>query len=474
MAENLQRAQRDRDARMEEYSRSRSREIFRGLWNAYHLTLADDFGAAPLRSVTGPSTLPLLAAEEGARQTALHRLLTSSTPMAAELNGKIASFAVTVSELPASDWVYHFASYVAENTRQRKDEVEVLWATVDLLLRAYQRKGSGATLLTYVAASRQLMERKALSALFLSQRVEPGRLDALTNTTTERVRQLMLSAGGNQSVWQQMYTAMRIGRYDVAEEIARQTGNQALQAALKNYAQATAEERQRMRPQVDLQSLYAQDPTRTDAYRQAVLFLLLDGHTGEDEKLQARTLYAICTNVTNSVEDILWLRLACVRTTEENTNADSIQALGYTQRILLDDFQSLLTAMQDNVPRIASFLFHAALPSSGLRLMLDHNTACIDGFHLALCFHSSDLLQRSAYAETPIDIARYLRWYCSSVLLNADLRLREVVNAGMTLFQYFHKTDSVSAFVQLCQEERICYRLFGQKGVLGRQLRPAR
>lgn len=446
-------------------------------WIAYSVGVSDDMEMLSLRSSAGgavqpplPSRLILANTPTSAPRSSmtLVNVLNSGSPIADEMNRKVAAFAPIVEHQPPASWCAYFTAYVTEQSHFIEgDAMAALWDSIHQMLDPVQRQGSSATTLSYAAASRQIIERKALSHLLIhTMRLDPSRFDEVANIHTSRVLDLIGRTTSTTNPWVHLFQAMRCGRYDAAREVAKRLGNTVLETVLEKCAAATPEERSRLMPMVDLRDLYAEPHTHEDVHRRAVLFLLLAGSTGESEDAALRTLQDLCNQVATSLEDVLWLRLCCVRSVDATKTSGRVQSLSFMHKIILDDLPDLVATAHGNILRLASLLFHALLPSSALRLLLENDSTFVDGFHLALCFNQCNLLD-SAPLETPLDLARHIRRYCSLVLLDADRRYAGCASAGASIFNYFHRTGFDESFAEFCVQDLVATRLFGVCGSAG-------
>lgn len=458
--------------------------LFKAAWHPYYVRVADDYealslGAAELamrrsggggdRLVTGASQSLSASPSTGTARSLLD-VLNSDSAVAAELNRRIAAFAAIVEEYAPLQWVTYFTGYVTEASLDVADELTVLWATVAQILGPMQRHGAEASTLSYVAASRRVMERKSLSRLLERVlRVDPMRFEEAENMSAAHVLDVVVRYCGTANHWMLAFVAMRAGRYDVAQLAAQTIGISAVSTAIAKMAAAAPMERNGLPPAMDLQSVYAEAATKEDPYRQAVLMILLAGRTGESAAAVLRTVLNLCQRITDSLEDALWLRLSCIRGVEESAHVSTVQSLCTLQRAVLDDMQDLVSLTQGSACRLASFLLHALLPSTGLRLLLENTYTHVDGFHMVLCFNAQNLLQEnlSSPLEVPIDLSRHLSRYTSVVLLDVDRRTRVAAFAGTAMFAYFYKSGLTEAFVECCLKDTICARLLGPRTSIG-------
>eukprot|EP00796_Vickermania_ingenoplastis_P005171 gene5171-3719_t len=425
----------------------RSHEMLKAAWKSFYITVSDDF--------------------DGLSASLEKSFVSSESPQSMEMNRTIGAFASIVEEYPPVLWVDHFTSYVLEQSSTNGNDIGVLWATVQALLQPIIRLGSNANFLSYVSSSREVIERKFCNRLLTSGvRLDSARVEELNSVPASRVYEMIQSnAGGNP--WSHAYSAMKAGRYDVAVLVARRIGATALEEALQKYADASPLERQKLPPVVSLRLLYAEEATREDPFRQTVLFALLAGRTGEEEADIERTLVDLSSKVSTSLEDMLWLRLVCIRTQEESPQGGQVQSLAFMQRAILDDLQDLIQVVHGSVPRLVSFLFHALLPATGLRLLLETIPYYVDGLHMALCFNACNLLHQGSL-ESVLDLERHMGRYCGMMLLSVDRCVSSArQQAGSATFSYFQKSGFTEAFAEFCQKDVICNRLFGQRTNIG-------
>ncbi|KPI87007.1 putative nucleoporin interacting component (NUP93) [Leptomonas seymouri] len=462
--------------------------LFKAAWHPYYVRMADDYEALSMGTAElavnkgGGSGVGRTSAGAASHQSAtsfgastsrsLLDLLNSGSALAAELNRRIAAFAAVVEEYAPLQWVSYFTSYVTEASPDVADELTVLWATVAQILEPLQRRGADVDMLSYVSMSRRVMERKSLSRLLERVlRLDPLRAAEVENMNAAHVLDVVTRYCGTANHWMHAFVAMRAGRYDVAKLAAQTIGIAAVADAIDVMAATAPMQRNTLSPAVDLQTVYAEANTKEDPYRQAVLMILLAGRTGESSAVVLRTMLNLSQRITDSLEDALWLRLSCIRGVEEGAQVSTVQSLRTLQSAVLDDLQELVSLTQGSTCRLASFLIHALLPSTGLRLLLENNYTYVDGFHMALCFNAQNLLQEglNSSLEVPIDLSRNLSRYSSVVLLDVDRRTRAAAFAGTAMFAYFHKSGFTEAFAECCLKDTICARLLGPRTAIGGQ-----
>lgn len=457
--------------------------LFKAAWQPYNVGMADDFeglsleplrdGAIAASTVERATSTVSGAVDRSFTQgggASMIDLLTSGSAAATQLNAKVAAFANIVLEYPTSQWVSYFAAYAMDQAVNGGDELAVLWATMEQILEPIQRHGSSATTLLYVASSRSVMERKALSRLLTrTMKMDPARFEEVANMPAEHLLDVVARSSNTPNSWVHIFVAMRSGRYDVAKLAAQETGIAAVVAALEKVAAAPVTTRNHVPPALELQEAYTDATTRQDPYRQAVLFLLLVGRTGEAPAVVQRSMMELCQRVASSLEDTLWLRLCCIRGVEQSAQVPPVQSLAAMQKDILDDLHDLVVVAQGSVPRLTSFLIHALMPSTGFRMMLENSYTYIDGLHMALCFNANDLLLKScaiSAAEAPVDLGRHVSRYCTTVLLlSVDHRQRRAPVSGAALFAYFYKTGFNEAFVEFALKDHVCARLMGPRGL---------
>ncbi|CAJ1038020.1 putative Nup93/Nic96 [Leishmania utingensis] len=461
--------------------------LFKAAWHPFYVRIADDYealamGASELAcgkagpsgrlsaTDTAASSAHTFAGAGSGASKSLVDILNSGSALATELNRRIAAFAAIVEEYAPAQWVTHFTAYVTETSLNGRDDLTVLWASIVQIIEPMQRRGSEVDILSYVASSRRVMERKSLSRLLERMlRMDPIRFEEVENLSASHLLDIIARSCGATNHWMHAFVAMRVGRYDVAQLATDAIGIQSVRDAVAKVAAAPPAERNTMPPASDLQPVYAEAKTKEDPYRQAVLIVLLAGRTGENPTVVLRTLLNLAQRVTDSLEDALWLRLSCIRGVDKSAQVSPVQSLRTLQRAVLDDMQELVSITQGNAYRLASFFIHALLPSTGLRLLLENSITHVDGFHMTLCFNAQNLLQGRLHSalEAPIDIARHMSRYCSVVLLDVDRRIRATVFAGTAMFAYFHKSGLTEAFVECCLKDLICARLLGPRNTVG-------
>ncbi|KAK7199972.1 nucleoporin interacting component (NUP93) [Novymonas esmeraldas] len=442
--------------------------LFKAAWHPFYVRLADDYealsvGATELAAAGAGTSGGRVSSSAG---SSLADVLSSGSALAAELNGRVAAFAAIVEEYAPTQWVSHFNAYVTEAVLDDADDLTVLWGSVAQLMEPLQRRGAAADVLSYVAGSRRVMERKSLSQLLRRMlRIDPLRFEEVENMSAAHLLDVVTRSSGTANHWMHAFLAMRVGRYDVAQLAVDAVGIQSVREAMAKLAAAAPAERNALPPASELQPVYAEGKTKEDPYRQAVLLVLLAGRTGENPATVLRTTLSLVQRVTETLEDALWMRLSCIRGVEESAQVTPVQSLRTLQRAVLDDMQELVHLTHGNACRLASFLIHALLPSTGLRLLLENNHTHVDGFHMALCFSAQDLLQGELHStlEAPLDMARHMSRYCSVVLLDVDRRLRAAVLAGTAMFAYFFKSGLTEAFVECCLKDTIGARLLGPR-----------
>lgn len=451
----------------------RSEAIIRGSWEKCCIEVADAFESFSLKAsgksgsggsvrgdVSRTQTSPSGAVRSRAGVTAL---LDGRNEVSTRILNKIAVFAKIVNLQSPSQWIQYFASHVVDDALCVTDEIAVLWTTVEQILEPIAQHGSASTTMTFLASSRHIMERKALvSVLSRTLNVDPERIVEMESMHASRFVGIVERYTSSLNPWAHIYTAMRCGRYDAAAIIANSAGFRLVETKLKMYADAHMTLRSTLPPAVDLRPLYEEDATRADPYRHIVLLLLLLGSTGESDDVVLSMVVSLSSKVARSLEEVLWIRLFCVRSVELR-NGEKIQSLTEMQRLLLDDMQDLVKLVNGDVVRLASLLIHVFLLSSAMRLLIENDRTYVDGIHLAMCFYNSQLLYESD-VEVPIDLSRLIPQYCSLVLLDADRRHAHIAYTGAALFHYFLRTNLVDAFVEYCGNELVCAKLFGQRG----------
>ncbi|ORC92919.1 putative nucleoporin interacting component (NUP93) [Trypanosoma theileri] len=448
----------------------RTEDIIRAVWDKYSVEVADAFESYAIKSAGGgqltrvkPPTNNTNAITPLQPRAGVMSLLKRRDSVSTRMLNKVATFAQIVDTQPPLRWLTHFAAHIADDTPSITDEVAVLWATVEQMLQPIMQHGSASTIMTYVASSRHMMERKALvSLLSRTLKVDSNRFGELENMHATRFIEAVQRYTSSSNPWAHIYTAMRCGRYDAAVMIANSAGFRLVEAKLEAYANAPMTQRSTLPSAMDLRQLYEEEATRLDPHRQIVLLLLLLGNTGESSDVVLSTVASLSSRVAHSLEDTLWIRLFCVRSVEV-CGGDKLQSLAEMQRLLLDDMQELLALVRGDVVRLASLLIHALLPSSGMRLLIENDTTYVDGIHLAICFYISQLLP-CGDVEVPIDLTRLIPQYCSLVLLDTDKRQVCITRTGAAIFRYFLCTNLVSVFVDYCGNELVCAKLFGQRG----------
>ncbi|AYU83614.1 putative nucleoporin interacting component (NUP93) [Leishmania infantum JPCM5] len=463
--------------------------LFKAAWHPFYVRVADDYetlsmganelaagkagASGRLRSMgTAAPSANALGGVGSDASSSLVDILNSGSSLAMELSRRVAAFAAIVEEYAPAQWITHFTAYVTETSLDGANDLTVLWASIVQIIEPMQRRGSEADILSYVASSRRVMERKSLSRLLERVlRMDPMRFEEVENMSASHLMDVIARSCGVTNHWMHTFVAMRVGRYDVAQLAMDAIGIQSVRDAMAKMAATPPAERNAMPPASDLQPVYAEAKTKEDPYRQAVLMVLLAGRTGESPAAVLRTILSLAQRVTDSLEDALWLRLSCIRGVDKSAQVTPVQSLRTLQRAVLDDMQDLVSITQGNACRLASFLIHALLPSTGLRLLLENNITHVDGFHMALCFSAQNLLQGRLHSalEAPIDIARHMSRYCSVVLLGVDRRLPATVFAGTAIFAYFHKSGLTEAFVECCLKDVICARLLGSRNAVGGQ-----
>lgn len=455
---------------------ARSHNLLKAAWKSFYSGVSDDFDsltpsmernldAFSGNSLTHTSQFNGSSKEWAAevRPSNFLSFLSSDAPLAVEVNQTIAVFARLVENYPPSQWLSAFTSFSVEKTSCAGTDMAVLWATVQALLTPVLRQGSAATFLTFVSSSREVIESKYRNRLVSSgMKIDPARVDELENIATERMYSIIQSKC-ERNPWAHVLSAMKAGRYDVAVFVTRRIGSVVLEEGVRALAEVSPLERQKLSPSPALRLLYEEDATATDSYRKAVLFLLLAGRTGEPESVVEKTLITLSSKVSNSLEDMLWFRLVNIRTQEETVSGGKVQSLAHLQLAILDDLPDLIHVVQGSVPRLASFLFHAILPATGLRLLLENVATYVDGVHMTLCFNNANLLHHIT-SESPVDLERHLIRYCTMILLSCDRAdSKDRQEAGVASFSYFQKSGFTKAFVEFCQKDVICTLLFGKQ-----------
>ncbi|EKG01545.1 nucleoporin interacting component (NUP93), putative [Trypanosoma cruzi] len=469
--ETMRRSMEEMHHRVENLVQERSATIIRSSWEKCCNEVADAFESFSLKACSGGgdvsrikmSASSLIPGGSMRPRAGVRALLNGRDATSMRILNKIAGFANIVDTQPPLQWIRCFAAHVADDAPSVTDDIALLWTTVEQIVQPILKLGSASTTLTFVASSRHMIERKVLiTVLSRILKVEPERFGELENMHATRVVSILERYTSSSNPWAHIYAAMRCGRYDVAAMVANNVGLRSVEEKLEEYANAHMTRRSTLPPAVELRPLYEEEDTRLDPYRQIVLFLLLLGNTGENSEVVLSTVASLSSKVARSLEDTLWIRLFCVRSIEVRGN-NKVQSLTEMQRLLLDDMQELVELVRGDVVRLASLLIHALLPSSGLRLLIESDSTYVDGIHLAMCFHNSQLLPCDD-VEVPIDLGRLLPQYCSLVLLDVDKRHARTAYAGAAVFRYFLRTNLVDVFVEYCGNELVCAKLFGHRG----------
>lgn len=422
------------------------------------------------RSLGGsrPGTNPLLVVGSNASIASVN-----STDANRLLSAKMHAFAHVVDVAQPQDWCSHFNAFSQETASAEGDETSSLWFTVSSILAPVSRSVTSSAeagldgVKKYVASSRMVLERKFLASIFTDVlKVPLSKFEEMEHMHAEKVVDVIeqhVGRGGD--AWSLVFAAMRCGRYDAAYLFAGRapTGVKApLQAALAAIDGTPQLARNDVKPFVDLRSYYLEDATRGNYHRNAVLFMLLVGtvsQPGQDSESVLAHFASAIDRVSNSIEDMLWMRLVCIRQIEGSSLP--VQSLLDLQHSVLADVPQLLALPGSTSAKVASVLFYTLLPSTALRLLQDSRELFCDAVHMALSFHVAHLL-RCTSAESQLNLSSLLQAYACKALEMEDLKVTRHV--APTLFRYFWKSDSTEAFVELCRNSVICVKLFGQLG----------
>lgn len=396
---------------------------------------------------------------------------------AADLNrlsaAKMHAFAHVVDVAPPQEWCSHFNAFSQETCPSDGDEASSLWFTISSILAPVAQSASSSAdssldgVKKYVASSRVVLERKFLASIFTDVlKIPPSKFEEMEHMHAEKVVPWIEQyAGRGTDVWALILTAMRCGRYDAAQLFAARTPagvKGPLQAALAAINGTPQLARNDMKPFVDLRAYFLEEATRGDYFRTAVLFMLLVGtvcQPGQDSDSALAHFVSAIDRVSNSIEDMLWMRLMCIR--QIDTSTLPVQSLVDLQQSVLADIPQLLALPGSTSAKVASVLFYTLLPSTALRLLQDSRDFFCDAVHMALSFHVAHLL-RCTSAESQLNLPALLQSYAHKALEIEDKKVTRHV--APTLFRYFWKSDSVEAFVDLCRNPVICIKLFGQLG----------
>jgi nuclear pore complex protein Nup93 len=397
----------------------------------------------------------------------------NSTDINRLLAAKMHAFAHVVDVAQPQEWCSHFNAFAQETAPAEGDETSSLWFTVSSILAPVSRSVTSSAEVSldgvkkYVASSRLVLERKFLASIFTEVlKIPISKFEEMEHMHAEKVVDVIEQyVGRGADVWSLILTAMRCGRYDAAHVFASRvpTGVKApLQAALAAIDGTPQLARNDMKPFVDLRSYFLEEVTRSSYYRTAVLFMLLVGtvsQPGQDSDSVLAHFVSAIDRVSNSIEDMLWMRLMCIRQIEASSLP--VQSLLDLQQSVLADIPQLLALPGSTSAKVASVLFYTLLPSTALRLLQDSREFFCDAVHMALSFHVSHLL-RCTSAESQLNLSSLLQAYACKALEMEDLKVTRHV--APTLFRYFWKSDSVEAFVEMCRNSVICVKLFGQLG----------
>lgn len=383
------------------------------------------------------------------------------------LSSKIVAFAHIVDVASPQEWLPHFNDFVQSATSSPDDELSALWSTVDSILAPLMRANTATSSFAlnsgvkrYVACSRMVLEKKFLSGMFVQiLKVAPSKIAELDQMHCSKLRDIIVQyAGAGADHWAQIFFAMRCGRYDAAQLIAATAGLRELEAALDTISKMSIFSRNECKAFSELRALYNDEATYRDPYRCAVLLLLLVGVVGQDAETTTTTFMNALDKVSSSIDDMIWMRLVCVRSID--STPPLLQSLVELQKSIVADIPQLLALPNSNVLKVASLLFHVALPSTAIRLLQEVEGLLCDAVHIALVFQSCSLLS-CTNAEPPLNITLAVQRY---VRLMLDYETKTSRRAASAIFNYFFKSNIDDGFIDLCKNEIVCTKLFGQMG----------
>ena len=185
------------------------------------------------------------------------------------------------------------------------------------------------------------------------------------------------------------------------------------------------------------------------------------GRVGHSEDASKHALQSAVDHVCSTEDDVIWLRLSMIRHVQSyDTRIPKFQSLFELQTQLLADMGALNAMCGGNTYAVVSFLFHALLPSSALRLLVASDRTFLDGVQLAMIYDTCNLLTCTS-AERTLDLDAVLQRFGQYLLNTAR---PSAVNQPLTanFFSYFHRSDRIRAFVQLCHNSVACSRFFGR------------
>jgi hypothetical protein len=391
---------------------------------------------------------------------------------------KMEGFARAVTRYSPKEWLGLFLEVAQQASATDAPNAAAsceLWAQVKRILDPTAIADSAE--LSFVSASRAELERSFLLDVIdtCSVRVTSQNIsDLLKSDATGYIKKYLERnfppKDGDGGKWRCIFFAMRAGRYDVAQHVASTSGFRQVAAALSTVAATHVAKRCQLLPASELEDFKifcAEQATKEDPFRCAVLLILLGGSVGD-----ARVLRTIVENIMTSIEDILWFRLALVRRIEKPTAAGGlINCLQDLQLQVKNDQAQLSMTVGGSGSRhsaelykLAALFFQVLLPAGAVRILTHSAATYVDGVHLALAVRTlgfdNSTLSDEKKIETPLDFPRLLNRYCRVLLENntASCWLTE------TIFAYFFKLTPPEAFLAFCSDDVVCVKLFGHPG----------
>jgi hypothetical protein len=346
--------------------------------------------------------------------------------------------------------------------------------------RSYNTTPEGRTtreVLKLVATSRAVLEKQYLHRIIgTTCKVAPHQYDEYCDLHPEKMKDIIISycerphgtvhndrepykktAPG----WAETYVACRAGRYDVAALLAP---TREVKDALRDVAKVSFLERNSDTKYNHLVALYSKEThhQREDPHRTAVFLLLLAGHVGHTHD-PVHDVEKVLEHVASFEDDVLWLRLSLIRHVEARSPV--LQSLSHLQSQLLSDRQSLLKKFNGKMAKVVTFLLHALLPSTAIRLLVSDDSTFLDGVQLAILYSSLRFLDhedsRASAAESPLDFNGVLQRY-GNYLLSMKPTGQPGGSPTAHLFHFYQRLQKIPVFVEVCQKPSHCARLFGR------------
>ena len=428
------------------------------LVNDAYVTEAIDERTNEIADMLGLSSLRLLEVQRPPVE------LTSTQSLSLAAEEKVRAFADVIEGAPTPAWPDLLTNVAIEHAGGDLDDpTAVLWSTAQGIIsyRADNPGGDPSPVLA-VACSRAVLEDKYLMHIFATVlQADAGHFEELSRMHPSKMRGYIAQFCPDKrqdNMWYHVYVALRAGRYETAHLTALENGNQSLATIIKQVSSLPVIHRNSSRANADIAALWNDEQTRDDAYRCAVLVVLGGTSLGATNEAAVQLLDTLCGRVAETLEDVLWLRLAVVRSVGDSDEGN-IHNLVELQRRVLEDKPHILAMVGGDPVKYATTMLHCLLPSTAVRVLLDNPPTTVDGTHIGLMFDAFNQITFTVM-EASVDVPTLLRRH-AQLLLKVPTRDGRP-SPARAIFDYFSKAERGKSFVSLCTSDQMVSRLFGR------------